>query len=58
MGMTLNRIEREMQVEIRMSLIEFVQLAQWMNNHIKRLEEAGVLGKAETHPTKQLDYNV
>ena len=56
--MTLDHIKREMQVDVRMSIMDFVQMANWMNSHIKRLEEAGILRKGEEHPAKKLDYGV
>src|SRR3989337_36623 len=41
--MEVDRINRERQIDIRMSVMDFVRLAGWMNSHIKRLEEQGIL---------------
>jgi hypothetical protein len=55
--MELERINRERQVDIRLSPMDFVNLAAWMNAHIKRLEEKGIIKKADLKP-KQADYSV
>jgi hypothetical protein len=40
-------VERELQVEIHMSPQQFVSIYHWMQDHIKRLEQEGVLVKKE-----------
>jgi hypothetical protein len=52
--MELDRISREIQVEIRMSPANWLALAAWMEEHIKRLEKAGAL-KREPEPKKTQD---
>jgi len=44
-------INREFQVEVRMSTIVFLQIAQQMEHHIKQLEKKGIL-KREKKPRK------
>ena len=41
--METDKITRELQVEVRMSSIEFVSIANWMQGHIKKLEKKGIL---------------
>ena len=36
-AMELNKVERELQVEVHMSPNQFVSVAKWMNEHVKRL---------------------
>jgi hypothetical protein len=56
--MEVEKVNRERQIDIRMSVMGFVNLAGWMNSHIKRLEDQGILKKEDlTHP-KQTDYSV
>ncbi|MEX2737637.1 MAG: hypothetical protein Q6356_001020 [Candidatus Wukongarchaeota archaeon] len=56
--MEVEKINRERQIDIRMSPIGFVNLATWMNSHIKRLEDAGILKKTDLKRSKQADYSV
>jgi hypothetical protein len=57
--MELDSIKREMQVEIRMNVQEFIALADWMNAHIKRLKDQGILKNESINPEKKkLDYGV
>jgi len=56
--MEVEKINRESQIDLRMSIMDFVGLAQWMNTHIKRLEEQGILKKEDLAKPKQTDYSV
>ena len=56
--MEVEKINRERQIDIRMSVMDFVRLATWMNSHIKRLEEQGILKKEDLMHPKQTDYSV
>ena len=56
--MEVEKINRERQIDIRMSPMAFVNLAAWMNTHIKRLEEKGILRKKDLKSSKQTDYTV
>ena len=57
--MELDAIKREMQIEIRMNVQEFISLSNWMNGHIKRLQDLGVLKTENIGPDKKkLDYGV
>jgi hypothetical protein len=56
--MELNKVNRECEVDIRMSPADFVNLATWMNGHIKRVEDAGLLKKADLTRSKKTDYSV
>lgn len=40
--METDRVDRELLMEIRMSPLEFKSIAEWMTNHIKRLEKDGI----------------
>jgi hypothetical protein len=51
--MAVDKIQRESQVEIRLSTMGFIELANWMNNHIKKLEEMGIIKKEDIARTKQ-----
>jgi hypothetical protein len=58
--MEVNRVNRERQIDVRLSVVNFVALAGLMNDHIKRLEEQGYLKKediAKSKP-KETDYSV
>jgi hypothetical protein len=56
--MEVEKINRERQIDIRMSALDFVRLAQWMNSHVKRLEDKGILKKEDLTSSKQTDYSV
>jgi len=45
--MELDKITRELEVEIRMSPVNFVAMCDWMKTHIDRLEKAGILEKGK-----------
>jgi len=49
--MEVDKINRELQVEVRMSAMQFVGIADWMQRHIKELQEKGIL-KVEKKPRK------
>ena len=52
-------INREQQVDIRMTTMQFIAVANWMNTHIKNLEDKGILKKAEQpQPKKPDEYRV
>lgn len=51
--MELDKVQREQQIDLRFSPMDFINLANWMNNHIKRLEESGLLKKEDIARTKQ-----
>ena len=38
--METEKVNRELQVEIRLSVMDFKRLGDWMNRHVKRIEEA------------------
>jgi len=46
-GMATDYIERELQVEVKMSPSQFLSIAQWMQNHIERMKKEGILVKEE-----------
>jgi len=50
--MDLDKITREMQVEVRMSPVNWMSMAAWMEQHIERLEKAGVLKREKKKPLK------
>ena len=52
--MELDKITREIQVEVRMSPMTFIGLADWMQRHIKELEKKGIL-KKEKKPRKEAE---
>jgi hypothetical protein len=56
--MEIDKINRERQIDIRMSVMDFVNLAAWMNRHIKRLEDQGILKKGALAKSKPTDYTV
>lgn len=45
--METGEIERELLVEVHMSPAEWISISNWMQDHIKRLKEQGVLVKEE-----------
>ena len=49
--MEVDKITREIQVEIRMSSIGFMGIANWMTQHIQELQKRGIL-KVEKKPTE------
>jgi hypothetical protein len=53
--METDMINREIQVDIRMTTMQFILVANWMNEHIKKLEEKGILKKAELPSQKKPD---
>ena len=50
-------INREFQVEVRMSIIQFMQMFGYMEAHIKELEKKGII-KREKKPPKTEPYRV
>lgn len=53
------RINRELQIDIRMSIHDFVGIADWMNKHIKQLEEKGIIKKSDMQSQKKTNsYSV
>lgn len=40
--MELDKVERELMVEVRMSPAQFQSIARWMISHVERLEKEGV----------------
>lgn len=56
--MEVDKVNRERQIDIRMSVMDFVNLAGWMNGHIKRLEDQGILKKGELAKSRPADYSV
>jgi hypothetical protein len=40
--MEIGKVVREMLVEVRMSPLQFKLMAEWMNQHLARLEKEGV----------------
>jgi hypothetical protein len=47
------KINRELQIDVRMSIHDFIGIAEWMNRHIKLLEEKGVIKKADIKSQKK-----
>lgn len=43
--MEAGKIVREVQIEIRMSPLDFVGLGNWINDCVKRLQDAGIIKK-------------
>lgn len=57
--MEVEKINRELQVDIRLSVMDFVRLATWMNTHVKRLEDQGMLKKGKhDKSSRPTDYSV
>jgi hypothetical protein len=52
--MEIDKITRELQIEVRMTSMQFVSIADWMARHIKNLEEQGILRKEEK-PSKETE---
>jgi len=52
------RVNRELQIDVRMSLDDFMGLANWMNQHIKNLEEKGLIKKPEQKTQDESKYSV
>ncbi|UCD03349.1 MAG: hypothetical protein JSV63_01800 [Candidatus Aenigmatarchaeota archaeon] len=46
--MELSKVEREMQVEVHMSPNQFMSVAKWMNEHVRRLGKKAKSGKKES----------
>ncbi|MGA2785724.1 MAG: hypothetical protein ABSF09_13610 [Candidatus Bathyarchaeia archaeon] len=46
-NMETSEIERELQVEVHMPTGLFLQMFEWMKNHVDRLEKAGALVKVK-----------
>lgn len=57
-GMEVEKIMRERQIELRLSPMDFINLANWMNNHIKRLEEQGLIKKDDIAKSKQSNMSI
>jgi hypothetical protein len=55
--MELDKIQRERQIELRMAPLDFINLANWMATHIKRLEDLGML-KKEDMTKKQSNFPI
>lgn len=51
--MELGKVQRERQIDLRFSPMDFINLANWMNSHIKRLEDSGLIKKEDIARTKQ-----
>ena len=52
--METDKITREFQVEVRMSSMKFVSIANWMQRHVKELQKKGIL-KVEKKPRKGVE---
>ena len=50
--MEMDRITRELQFEVRMTVPQFVSIAGWMQAHIKELEKKGILKKVKKKTEK------
>lgn len=46
-GMKTSYVERELQVEVKMSPQQFLSISRWMRSHIERMEKEGVLAIKE-----------
>ena len=44
-GMEMDRIERQLQVEIHMSASQFASVAKWMMDHVQRVHKSVKAGK-------------
>ena len=49
-AMTLEKIERELQVEVHMSPSQFASVAKWMMGHVQHFEKAMKSGKRKEEP--------
>jgi len=59
--MELDKVNREIQVEVRMSSAAWMNMAAWMERHIKRLEDLGIIKrekKRKKPPVKGEEYRV
>lgn len=54
----IGRITREFQVEVRMSSMKFVSIANWMQQHIKELEKKGIIKVEKKIPKEAETYRV
>ena len=55
--MEVDKVQRERQIDLRLSPMDFINLANWMNSHIKRLEDLGLL-KKEDITRKQANFPI
>lgn len=54
----MDKITREFQVEVRMSSMKFVSIANWMQQHIKQLQKKGILKVEKKIPKGAETYRV
>jgi hypothetical protein len=55
--MEVDKILREQQIDLRLSPMDFITLANWMNSHIKRLADLGLI-KKEDITKKQANFPI
>jgi len=57
--MEVEKINRQYQVEIRMTSATFIRVSNWMARHVKELEKKGIV-KIEKKPTKkaEMEYRI
>ncbi len=51
-AMTLEKIERELQVEVHMSPSQFASVAKWMMGHVQHFEKTIKTGKRKEGPSE------
>jgi hypothetical protein len=56
--MEAKKISRELQVEIRLSPMDFKRLANWMNSHIKRVETEDNLKEKNVAKSKLRNHSI
>jgi len=56
--MELDKINREFQVEVRMSAMTFMQIFQYMDANLKELEKKGILKRGKKPPKVAETYRV
>lgn len=56
--MEMDKITRELQVEVRVSSTQFVNIANWMQRHIEQLQKKGILKASKKAPKGPETYRV
>jgi hypothetical protein len=54
----VDKVQMECQIDLRMSPLSFISLANWMNSNVKRMEELGLLKKEDIERSKQLNIPI
>ena len=57
-AMEIDKIDREFQVEVRMSIVTFMKIAGQIEAHIKQLEKKGIVTREKKKRKKETTYRV